>query len=107
MPPYGAWIAVDKADEMARRIMPLPGSEWPLSEHGYAIALGHAAAIIRCEVLFTTLELDTLRQWFNCIEDVNPKFLEQPDRALGAKISAMLNARREVNAVSTSVNPSS
>jgi hypothetical protein len=31
-------------------------------------------------------ELDLVRQWFNSLEDTNPKFLDAADRALMAKI---------------------
>lgn len=38
------------ANEIAHRVLPDAGSEWPLTEHGRIIALGHAAAIIQAEL---------------------------------------------------------
>lgn len=39
-------------------------------------------------------ELNLVRQWFNCIEDVNPAFLEARDKRLAARIAAYLSARK-------------
>lgn len=35
---------------------------------------------------FTWQELNLIRQWFNAVEDLAPKYLEQPDRDLARKI---------------------
>jgi hypothetical protein len=40
----------DRADEIAHKVIPAAGSEWPLSKHGRAIAVGHAANLIRAEL---------------------------------------------------------
>lgn len=41
---------MDRATEIAHRVLPAAGAEWPLSEMGRAIAVEHAAAIIRNEL---------------------------------------------------------
>lgn len=41
---------MDRATEIAHRVMPSTGSEWPLSAHGRAVAVGHAASIIQAEM---------------------------------------------------------
>ena len=41
---------MDRATEIAHRIIPDAGSEWPLSEHGRAVVLSRAADIIRAEI---------------------------------------------------------
>ena len=38
---------MDKATELAHRIVPLADSEWPMTPEGRAIAVEHAATIIR------------------------------------------------------------
>lgn len=38
---------MDKATELAHRIIPLADSEWPMTPEGRAIAVEHAATIIR------------------------------------------------------------
>ena len=40
---------------------------------------------------FSILELDILRQWFDCIKDINPKFLGISDKLLFRKIKSKLN----------------
>lgn len=40
---------MDRATEIAHRIIPAAGSEWPLSEHGRAVLMSRAAAILRAE----------------------------------------------------------
>lgn len=89
--------AADKADEVARRCMPVSGSEWPLSEHGYAIAVGHAANVIRNEfpIALSTSDLHRIRQWFNSLEDTNPAYVDAGDRDLYRKIIDVLRARNE------------
>lgn len=37
----------DLATQIAHRAIPAAGSEWPLTSHGRAIALAHAASIIQ------------------------------------------------------------
>lgn len=49
---------MDHATEIAHRIIPASGTEWPLSEMGRAIALEHGANIIRAELLS---EIERLR----------------------------------------------
>lgn len=43
---------------------------------------------------FTAEELDLFRQWFNSIEDVNPRFIAQGDRDLYAKVVGLLAPKR-------------
>lgn len=38
-------------------------------------------------------ELELVRQWFNAVEDMNPKFLELKDYALAKKVLVELGAR--------------
>jgi uncharacterized protein YjaZ len=40
--------------------------------------------------VFTKDELRLFRQWFNSLEDVNPRYLEADDRALHDKIMVYL-----------------
>lgn len=39
----------------------------------------------------STGDLDRIRQWFDCIEDVNPEFLDDGDRTLAAYIRQQLH----------------
>lgn len=43
-------VPPDRATEIAKRIIPAAGSEWPLSQMGYAVVIGHAANIIKAEI---------------------------------------------------------
>lgn len=42
----------------------------------------------------TTTDLDRLRQWFNSMEDTNPKYVEAEDRELYARILVELAQRK-------------
>ncbi len=42
---------MDRATEIAHRVLPAAGSEWPLSEIGRGIAVQHAANVIRNELI--------------------------------------------------------
>ena len=88
---------MDKADEVARRCLPESGSEWPLSDHGYAIALGHAATVIRTEypIALSTADLHRLRQWFNSMQDTNASYIESGDLDLYRQVLDVLRARSE------------
>lgn len=44
-------------------------------------------------VPFTAAEADLLRQWFNAVEDVAPKFLELADYELAIKLARLLGTR--------------
>jgi hypothetical protein len=39
---------------------------------------------------FTLYELDLFRQWFNTMQDTNPKYINEADRRLYAKVKAKL-----------------
>lgn len=43
-------MSIDHATAIAKRIIPAAGSEWPLSDHGYAVVVSRAADIIRWEI---------------------------------------------------------
>lgn len=45
------------------------------------------------EVMFDDNELNLFRQWFDAVEDLNPKYLEPEDRQLAAKVHSLLNAQ--------------
>lgn len=42
------------------------------------------------EAQFTPRELNNFRQWFNCITDTNPNYIDQVDRDLYAKLMEIL-----------------
>lgn len=41
----------------------------------------------------TEEELNLIRQWFNAVEDLNPKYLEKADKDLIEKIRVFLGVR--------------
>jgi len=86
-------------NEIARRIMPSPGSEWPLSDHGYAVAVGHAIDVLRAEapMLLSTTDLDRLRQWLDAMRDTNPAYIEDGDRVIYNRILSVLSERSNAN----------
>lgn len=43
--------------------------------------------------LLTDAQLDTVRQWFNCVQDTNVEYLEQHDYALAKEIYERLGRR--------------
>ncbi len=49
------------------------------------------APLYRNMFSFSHDELDLLRQWFNSMEDTNPKYILEMDRELYRKIKAALN----------------
>jgi len=46
---------------------------------------------MRWVMQFSIEDLDLLRQWFDCIEDVNPSYLTDDDRTLAAYIKQQLH----------------
>jgi hypothetical protein len=42
---------------------------------------------------FTAEEIDLLRQWFNCVQDLNPRYLAKNDFVLASKIYENLYLR--------------
>lgn len=42
----------------------------------------------------TTSDLDRLRQWFNSMQDTNPKYIEDADRELYRRIMVELAQRK-------------
>lgn len=44
-------------------------------------------------MVFTMEELNLIREWFNVVEDVSPKYLEQRDRNLGRRIEEFCRLR--------------
>jgi hypothetical protein len=46
------------------------------------------------KVRFSRDDLDRMRQWFNSMEDTNPKFIEAGDRDLYARIMSALDLTR-------------
>jgi hypothetical protein len=43
--------------------------------------------------MFSKIELDRLRQWFNALHAANPKLLKSPDSDLMRKIEALMKQR--------------
>ena len=83
--------------DLARRIVPSAGSEYPMTDVGHAIALGHAVDVLRADapLLLSTADMHRLRQWFNSMQDTNPAYVEDDDRALYNRILAVLRDRSE------------
>lgn len=83
--------------ELAKRIVPSAGSEYPLSEIGHAIAVGHAVDALRADapLLLSTADMHRLRQWFNSMQDTNPAYVEDGDRVLYNRLLAVLRERSE------------
>lgn len=83
--------------DLAKRIIPTEGSEYPLSAHGRAVAVGYAVDILSAEapLLLSTADLHRLRQWFNSMQDTNPAYVEDDDRALYNRVLAVLRNRSE------------
>jgi len=44
-------------------------------------------------VEMTTEQLNTVRQWFNCVEDLNPRYLKSSDYMLYIEILNVLGMR--------------
>jgi hypothetical protein len=44
-------------------------------------------------MVFTLEELNLIREWFNVVEDVSPKYLEQRDKDLGRRIEDFCRQR--------------
>jgi len=49
-------------------------------------------------MLFTLEELNLIREWFNVVEDVSPKYLEQRDRDLGRRIEEFCRRQADIAA---------
>jgi hypothetical protein len=72
---------MDRATEIAHRVLPAAGSEWPMSAHGRAIALEHAANIIRAE-------LDAEREACAKLADEQEQVFASPEYATGQPFSS-------------------
>lgn len=49
---------------------------------------------------FTVLELDLIRQWYNAVQDLNPKYLDSDgfqDSALYNKVLKMLSSAKDLS----------
>ncbi|WHL27778.1 hypothetical protein [Pseudomonas juntendi] len=44
-------------------------------------------------------ELELVRQWFNAVEDLSPKFLELKDYSLAEKILVELGAKKPISMI--------
>jgi len=77
---------MDKATELAHRIIPLADSEWPMTPEGRAIAVEHAATIIRSALAAEREECARVAEKYGC---GNPDC----DECHGNIIAAAIRAR--------------